>query len=110
MPQHDDLTITHVIVFRPSLLRRLRSLEKTLKVPVENRVPIECELRKAKIVLFNAVKLEKSLASLDTGLQQLPGEDEDVRKYFPQIPPKIERVSVAEKESNPEVFRRLLWL
>jgi fanconi-associated nuclease 1 len=102
----------NVTVFRPSLLRRLRALEKKLKVPEVKRVFVERELRKAKVVSFSAVKLEKSSTSLHLGtnLQHLPGEanNDDVRKYFSRISPKVERgSSVAEKENNPEVFHAL---
>jgi Fanconi-associated nuclease 1 len=104
----------YATVFRPSLLRRLRVLEKKLKVPEVDRAFVERELRKAKVVSFSAVRLEKSSASLHLGtnLQHLPGEDnEDVRNYFPPIPSKVERgSSVAEKENNPEVFHHLFQL
>ena len=96
-----------ITVFRPSLLRRLRALEKKLKVPEVERAVVERELRKAKVVSFSAERLEKSSTSLhlDTNLEHLPGQDnnEDVRNFL--ISPKIERrSSVAEKENNPQVF------
>lgn len=107
------LKFTFDIVFRPSLLRRLRALEKMLKVPKEDQVHVEYELRKAKVVLYSAVRLQKSSASLHLGknLQPLSGENNggDVRTYFPITSPKIQRgSSVAGKENNPEVFQCFL--
>lgn len=101
-----ELTTVRVTVFRPSLLRRLRALEKRLKVPEVDRALVERELQMAKVVSFSAERLEKSSASLHLGtnLQHLPNED--VRTYFSPIPPKFERGSpIAEKENNPQVFR-----
>ncbi|KAF8237701.1 hypothetical protein L208DRAFT_1388872 [Tricholoma matsutake] len=91
------------LVFRPSLLRRLRTMEKKLKIPEVQRAVAERELRKAKVVSFSAVRLEKPSTSLrlGTSLQYLSGEGngEDVRKYFPPTTGS----SLAEKEKNPEV-------
>jgi Fanconi-associated nuclease 1 len=91
----------YITVFRPSLLRRLRILEKKLKIPEVDRATVERELRTADVISFSAVRLEKSSTSLhlDTNLQH----SEDVRKYF--SPAKTDRASsAAEKENNPEVF------
>jgi hypothetical protein len=95
-----------VTVFRPSLLRRLRTLEKKLKIPEVDRATVERELRTADVVSFSAMRLEKSSTSLHLGTNlQLLENSGDVRKYFsPVVAETDSAISVAEKENSPEVL------
>lgn len=52
-------------VHRPKLIRRLRTLEKTLRVPELERCRYEGELRKAKVISFRAVRVWDTQTGLD---------------------------------------------
>jgi Fanconi-associated nuclease 1 len=101
-----ELNPDPVTVFRPSLLRRLRTLEKKLKIPKVDRATVERELRTADVVSFSAVRLEKSSTSLHLGTNlQLLENGGDVRKYFsPVVAETDNAISVAGEENSPEVF------
>jgi Fanconi-associated nuclease 1 len=88
-----------VTVFRPSLPRRLRTLEKKLKIPEVDRATVERELRTADVVSFSALRLEKSSTSLHLGtnLQHLENSG-DVRKYFSPVVTKADKAVSRERE------------
>ncbi|KAF5386729.1 hypothetical protein D9615_001528 [Tricholomella constricta] len=78
------------IVFRPGLVRRLRRLEKRLKVPEEERAICEGELRKASVVVFSAERLHTTSKSLklDGNGRPMDGNGatgDGLRKYFSHV-------------------------
>ncbi|KAF8891363.1 hypothetical protein BD779DRAFT_1514822 [Infundibulicybe gibba] len=52
------------MVFRPGLVRRLRALEKRLKLPEEERCQCDYELKKADVITIKAVRIWKRAEAL----------------------------------------------
>ncbi|GLB34607.1 putative VRR_NUC [Lyophyllum shimeji] len=94
------------LVWRPGLVRRLRKLEKELKVPEEERCFCEGELRTANIVEFAAKRLLKTSTSLKldaTGRPISEGNGSNIRSYFSPLAanPAIKGGTAADKENRP---------
>ncbi|RDB22242.1 Fanconi-associated nuclease 1 [Hypsizygus marmoreus] len=94
------------LVFRPAFVRRLRRLEKKLKVPVEERCRCEGELRMANTVSFSAERLFTTAASLKLDANGRPidgapanGNGNGVRAYFAPVAGRTP--GKADKENKP---------
>ncbi|KAF8077614.1 VRR-NUC domain-containing protein [Lyophyllum atratum] len=96
------------LVFRPGFVRRLRRLEKKLKVPEEERCFSEGELRTANVVQFTAERLFKTSKSLKLDANGRPidgneGNGDRIRIYFSPLAAKavVMTGTVADKENKP---------
>ena len=92
-----------MLVLRPSLVRRLRALEKKLKVRPEDRCRCEGELRKANSVSVFAERLYTADSSLklDAKGRPIKSSDVGVRAYFAKVADG--RQMPAEKENKLNV-------
>ncbi|KAG5653529.1 hypothetical protein H0H81_012470 [Sphagnurus paluster] len=98
------------IVFRPSFVQRLQKLEKRLKVPEEERVKCEGELRKAGSVEFHAERVFRTSNALTLDANGRPsdgaaGKKDGLQNYFATVA-KGERA--ADKE-NGTVVKPPVW-
>ena len=91
-----------MLVLRPSLVRRLRALEKKLKVRLEDRCRCEGELRKANSVSVVAERLYTADSSLklDAKGRPIKSSEVGVRAYFSKVADGRQMSAEMENKSN----------
>ncbi|KAF9561143.1 hypothetical protein CPC08DRAFT_635815 [Agrocybe pediades] len=94
-------------VFRPGLVKRLLKLEKSLKIPEEDRSICDGELRMAKSVNITAVRVDR--LKLDTFGRPVNekenGADLGLRAFIPIIPKEGELQAPVKRKMGKSVWK-----